>query len=90
MNRDPEGTEVKFLKNYTNLGGAKILEIGCGAGYLTKQYAQTAQSVVGIDPNLEALHSANNISSAQFANTQAEYLPFANESFDTAIFSSSL
>lgn len=90
MNRDPEGTEVKYLKQYVNLEGAKVLEIGCGAGYLTRQYAEIVQSVVGIDPQLAALHSANDIPSAQFANTQAEYLPFADESFDVAIFSSSL
>jgi ubiquinone/menaquinone biosynthesis C-methylase UbiE len=90
MNRDPEGREVKFLKNYANLEGAKVLEIGCGNGILTRQYAEAAQSVVAVDPKLAELHTANDIKSAQFANAQAENLPFADESFDVAIFSSSL
>ena len=76
MNRDPEGTEVKFLKQYANLQGTKVLEIGCGAGFLTRQYAEATQSVIGVDPKLAELHIANDILSAQFANTQAEQLPF--------------
>lgn len=90
INRDPEGKEIAFLKEYVCFDGAKVLEIGCGDGYLTKRYADSAQLTIGIDPNLDALNTAKKIQSAQFANSQAGDLPFADETFDVAIFSSSL
>lgn len=90
MNRDPEGQEIYYLNQYVNFDAAKVLEIGCGGGYLTEKYAESARMVIGLDPNLEVLKTARQIESAQFANARADCLPFADETFDVAIFSSSL
>jgi SAM-dependent methyltransferase len=45
--------EERFLDTYfaANLGGADVLEIGCGTGYFTARMARHARRVVGVDYN---------------------------------------
>lgn len=90
MDRDPEAVEIQYLKDYTQLAGKQVIEIGCGAGSLTGQYAAAAQSTLALDPDLDAVQSAPHIQAAHLAHAQAENLPAADQSFDVAIFSSSL
>ena len=53
---DPEQNERAAL---THIGaafdGARVLEIGCGDGRLTKTFADRARSVVAIDPDPHAV-----------------------------------
>lgn len=95
-NRDPEGHETTQLLSLIDFSGKSVLEIGCGDGRLTRRYASYAQSVTAVDPDLRGLSSAiaNPVACAggyvHFAQAQAEYLPFAAERFDIAIFAWSL
>ena len=92
---DPEGAEVKHLVGACGLPGATVLEIGCGNGKLTWQYAGLPALLVGIDPKATDLHEAMRKQSASPPNvhfTQAvgEALPFPPRYFDLVIFASSL
>jgi ubiquinone/menaquinone biosynthesis C-methylase UbiE len=92
---DPEGVEVGHLLSSCQLNGKMIVEIGCGHGSLTYQYAGLPKLVVALDPAYSELvlarndrpPSAGNIS---FICTKGEELPFPAQYFDIAIFASSL
>ena len=52
MQLDPEAREVAALAEAApDLSRARILEVGCGAGRLTRRYAPRAGSVLAIDPD---------------------------------------
>jgi ubiquinone/menaquinone biosynthesis C-methylase UbiE len=94
--RDPERAELKHLVAVCPLSGKVVLEIGCGDGTFTRQYAPIAQHVVGIDPTASDVRQAlNKIHSGRARNThfllaEGENLPFPDQIFDVAIFASSL
>ena len=71
--------------------GEKILDVGCGVGFLSYEIAlQTGDSgrVSGIDQNSEMIRHANNrcesLRNTEFSVANAEDLPFPEESFDAA------
>jgi len=92
---DPEGVEVSHLISACQPGGKNILEIGCGHGTLTFQYAGLPRLVMGIDPNQSELNLAKgdkrtsemNIS---FIRAKGEGLPYLSQCFDIVLFASSL
>jgi ubiquinone/menaquinone biosynthesis C-methylase UbiE len=91
--RDPEGEELKHLKAVCDLTGKTVLEIGCGDGRFSRQYARLARRVVGIDSALSDLIVANEgvrRKKSFYLQGQGERLPFPNQAFDLAIFASSL
>jgi ubiquinone/menaquinone biosynthesis C-methylase UbiE len=94
--RDPEGLELANLRQHTDLDGATVLEIGSGDGRLTWQYAEFVGSVIGVDPDLDSLRTAdqgrsqNPASSLSLVHAEAEHLPFTKEKFDLAILAWSL
>jgi len=90
--RDPEGQESQYLGDFLSLSGARVLEIGCGDGRLTRQYADYAAFVAGIDPDWERLAGVREtpLSNAGFARASALALPFAAGAFDCAILAWSL
>lgn len=47
------GIELRAIERHVRLTGRDVLEVGCGNGRLTFQYAHRARSVVAIDPNEE-------------------------------------
>jgi len=92
---DPEGVEVSHLISACQPSGKKILEIGCGHGSLTFQYAGLPRLVMGIDPQESELLLAKtskptsemNIS---FIRAKCEGLPYPSRYFDIVLFASSL
>jgi ubiquinone/menaquinone biosynthesis C-methylase UbiE len=91
--RDPEGAEVSHLARACELGGKDILEIGCGDGKFTRQYAGMPERIFGIDPEIAELYEAkknNKSSSSFFVKSIGEALPFPARAFDIVIFASSL
>lgn len=56
--RDPEGNETRVLRQLADFTGKDVLEIGCGDGRLTWRYADTARSVLGLDPSASAIEAA--------------------------------
>ena len=89
---DTTGQESGYLLDMLPRAIARILEIGCGDGRLTRKYAARAEAVVGIDlPSGFAPASKGSTSGLmQIAAASGAALPFRDGSFTQAIFSLSL
>jgi ubiquinone/menaquinone biosynthesis C-methylase UbiE len=55
---DPEGVELEALRKLAPVDGLHVLELGCGDGRLTVQYAAAAASVLAVDPDAERIATA--------------------------------
>jgi SAM-dependent methyltransferase len=66
------------------------LDIGCGTGYFTRWLASQGLEVVGLDPSMHMLREARREGSASCILGDALNLPFAEGSFDLAVFVTSL
>jgi SAM-dependent methyltransferase len=60
--------------------GARVLDVGCGQGHLTKALAERGLDIVGIDANPKAAEVAG--SSGLVRQMLAEHLEFEDASFD--------
>jgi SAM-dependent methyltransferase len=95
---DPRQQEMRrtFLADVEFPAAAHVLEVGCGTGVLTRVLAGLAEveAVVGVDlaPSLldKARELAADLPSVRFEEADARSLPFADESFDVAVFDSTL
>jgi ubiquinone/menaquinone biosynthesis C-methylase UbiE len=96
LQRDPERNESKYLHKFADFRNRRVLEIGCGEGRMTWQYAKSTHTTVGIDPDPDALRIAtvdmpsDLEDKALFACAASEYLPFSKETFDIAVLAWSL
>ena len=50
--------EARLIERYARIAGRDVLEVGCGNGRLTVEYAGLAGRVVAIEPNRRLLASA--------------------------------
>ena len=55
---DPEGVEKQVLHDLVDFNEKVIFEVGCGEGRMTWLYADVASSVLGFDPNDDAISKA--------------------------------
>jgi len=63
----------------------KILDVGCGGGFLSNELARQGYKVTGVDLSLESLKVAeahDETKSVKYEVADAYKLPFADESFD--------
>ena len=96
LQKDPERNETKYLHRYADFHGKRILEIGCGEGRLTWQYAKGTQMTLGIDSDQSALRIAmvdrpyDLENKVHFSCAASEHLPFSKVTFDIAILAWSL
>lgn len=92
VQKDPERNESKYLHKFADLTGKRVLEIGCGEGRITWQYAKETRSTIGIDLDRDGLRVAifDRPSEVEhrvhFSQAESEHLPFAKETFDLALF----
>jgi SAM-dependent methyltransferase len=56
-NLSPEDVYVDPVISRINFAGKDILEIGCGAGAFTLEHLKQANSILGIDPDNEAIET---------------------------------
>ena len=75
------------LHEYEKFSGKKVLDIGCGNGYVLSHYAKEGAQVVGVDVTstairLSAARFRLSALSGDFMVANAEMLPFASGSFD--------
>jgi ubiquinone/menaquinone biosynthesis C-methylase UbiE len=98
LQRDPDHNEIRFLHKYLDLTASRkrVLEIGCGEGRLTWQYADETQFTLAVDLDRDALRVARVDRPADLeghvhlACADSIQLPFAKERFDIAILAWSL
>jgi ubiquinone/menaquinone biosynthesis C-methylase UbiE len=93
--RDPEHNELGRLLAACRFMGKRVLEIGCGSGKLTWQYAGLTRQVVGIDLLASELQLAGtgkpgSLPGGKFIQADAEKLPLSSRHFDIALFACSL
>ena len=93
---DPEGVEIKVARKYVTFDKKDVLEVGCGEGRLTFQYAPETKRVTAIDPSRKAILSARKkvpkdlVGVLKFRVGRGEDLDFPDESFDLVFFTWSL
>ena len=67
--------------------GSKILDLGCGGGFLSEEFAKAGFAVTGLDPSPHLLeearaHAAQGGLDIKYVEGYGEKLPFADGSFD--------
>jgi ubiquinone/menaquinone biosynthesis C-methylase UbiE len=93
---DPEGVELETLRALAPVDGLRVLELGCGDGRVTFRLAETAASVLAVDPDEERIAAARATLPAHlgekvsFAVAGAAEVDAPRPEFDLAIFSWSL
>jgi ubiquinone/menaquinone biosynthesis C-methylase UbiE len=92
----PPGMEVRLIQRLVRLKGRSVLELGCGDGRLTRQFASLASRVVAIEPDPARIAlarraaTAEGISNVTFRVGSAERMRIGGGPFDVALFSWSL
>ena len=90
---DPEQHEVRALRQIGGWRGARVIEIGCGDGRLTRRLARLGAQVHALDPSAELIRAARKnlpprlATRVTFRVGQAERLRQPNEAFELAVFS---
>ena len=93
---DPEGTEAATLAKHAPVDGLRVLELGCGDGRLTFQFAHKAASVFALDPDEDRVEQARGSLPTEladrvtFAVASAAEVELPRGEFDLALFSWSL
>ena len=96
LQRDPGRNEARYLHTFADFTNQRVLEVGCGEGRMTWQYAKAAQMTLGVDPDIDALRVAevdrpsDLVNKVLFSCAASEYLPFSKETFDLAVLAWSL
>jgi 2-polyprenyl-3-methyl-5-hydroxy-6-metoxy-1,4-benzoquinol methylase len=92
----PDGLELGLIGRFASFRRKRVLEIGCGDGRLTLQYAPFVSSVLAIDPDWASIDEASwqqadrGIRNVDFRVGSIEHLPDRGAPFDVALFSWSL
>ncbi len=79
---DPEGLAAKRLAQLAGLQGKRVLEIGCGTGWLTRHIAPLAGSYHAVEPSGSILTEASDLRPAHVLQATGQQLPFPDAAFD--------
>ena len=92
---DPDGREVEALGRLVTFRDRDVIDIGCGAGRTTRHIAQTAASVLGVDPDEQLITLArggvgDEEDGCTFMAADAVTLDLPPAGLDVVVFSRSL
>jgi ubiquinone/menaquinone biosynthesis C-methylase UbiE len=93
---DPDAIEITAMRELVDFTDRRVVEIGCGDGRITFQYAGEAASVLAFDEDAEAIQAARDETPAElrrrirFEAADAAQIELPQGEFDLAIFSWSL
>lgn len=76
---------LKKIKNHFAEKKVEILDVGCGAGFLTNEFAPEGYPMTGVDLSKESLKVAahyDKTKSVKYLEADALHLPFPDNSFD--------
>lgn len=88
LREDNESIAFSYrLHEYENFKGKRVLDIGCGNGYVLNHYSMNGAITTGIDltwtgVNLSKKRFEMENTNGSFLNANGETLPFKNDSFD--------
>jgi 2-polyprenyl-3-methyl-5-hydroxy-6-metoxy-1,4-benzoquinol methylase len=81
--------ECKTLIDWLDIRpGERVLDIGCGDGFWSRQIAERGAEVVGIDPSEKGVARANQVNrlpGTEYRLVNAEQMDFADGSFDKVV-----
>ena len=84
-------SDLPKIKEFVELSGQQMLEIGCGDGRLSSLLANHVKSLTAIDPDQAMItRAAKEISGVDFRVGYGEKLDFTNDAYDIVLFSYSL
>ena len=66
-------------------GARRLLDVGCGEGQVARHLAADGAEVIGLDPTLGQLTTAQDRGGACYLRARAEALPCASGFFDTVV-----
>jgi SAM-dependent methyltransferase len=84
---DPDGVAALRLAEIAGVRGKRVLEVGCGTGWLTRAVAPLATTHVAVEPELRMLERAEFLGAAEVLRARGESLPLKASSFDRAVMS---
>ena len=93
---DPDGVETAAIRELVDVGGLRVLDVGCGDGRLSFVCSQQGATVLGIDPDEESIADAvaetprSLRRRVRFKVADAAEAELPKREFDLALFSWSL
>ncbi|MBZ5498509.1 MAG: class I SAM-dependent methyltransferase [Acidobacteriia bacterium] len=87
LKREDTDLFCMHLWRFDQMAGKKVLDVGCGPGWLVRNYARTAALIVGIDLTFQAAQMTKRSLDLQglkgcVVQADAERLPFRSNAFD--------
>jgi len=75
-----------IAKHLAELSPSSLLDIGCGEGYYTYAFAETARQTFGLDVSKTAIRiAAKRYPAVQFCVASSQHLPFDDNSLDAVV-----
>lgn len=87
---DPDGLIEAVMARIHDWSGQRVLDVGCGSGFHLPLFAQSAASVVGVEPHEPLANLARqrvgalSLGNASVQDGTAQHLPLADDSIDVA------
>ena len=73
-------------KAFELLLGGKILDVGCGIGYVLSKFAESGATLIGLDPSKKSLEEASKYLNGQLLKATAESIPLPDDYVDYILF----
>lgn len=83
---DPEGAMEEAMRSIVDWAGLDVVDIGCGTGFHLPAFAETARSVIGVEPHPPLVERARirmaDLPGVRVVEAGAQELPLADDSVD--------